>query len=75
MSYEDYIDDYYETAMEAEREYIDFLDAAIELYKELQATYNIVYKKYRELLLWSRELKSLKGESLNRQFEQWNTEF
>lgn len=45
MSYEDYIDDYYETAMEAEREYIDFLDAAIELYKELQATYNIVYKK------------------------------
>lgn len=44
MSYEDYIDDYYETAMEAEREYIDFLDVAIELYKELQATYNIVYK-------------------------------
>lgn len=52
-----------------------FLDAAIELYKELQATYNIVYKKYREFLLWSRRLKSLKGESLNRQFEQWNTEF
>lgn len=74
-SMDDYIDDYYETAMEAEREYIDFLDAAIELYKELQATYNIVYKKYREFLLWSRRLKSLKGESLNRQFEQWNTEF
>lgn len=74
-SMDDYIDDYYETAMEAEREYIDFLDAAIELYKELQATYNIVYKKYREFLLWSRRLKSLKGESLNRQFEQWNIEF
>ena len=51
------------------------MDAAIELYKELQATYNIVYKNYRELLLWSRKLKSLKGENLNRQFEQWNIEF
>lgn len=74
-SMDDYIDYYYETAMEAEREYNDFIEVAIELYKELQATYNIVYKKYREFLLWSRKLKSLKGESLNRQFEQWNTEF
>lgn len=75
MSYEDYIDDYYETAMEAERDYDDFIEVALELYKELQAIHNTVYKKYRELLLWSRELKSSKGESLNRQFEQWNTEF
>ena len=75
MSYEDYIDDYYETAMEAERDYDDFIEVALELYKELQATHNTMYKKYRELLLWSRRLKSLKGESLNRQFEQWNTEF
>lgn len=77
MSYsmDDYIDDYYETAMEAERDYDDFIEVAIELYKELQAMHNTVYKKYRELLLWSRRLKSLKGESLNRQFEQWNTEF
>lgn len=43
MSYEDYIDDYYETAMEAEREYDDFIEVAVELYKELQATHNTVY--------------------------------
>ena len=72
---DDYIDYYYETAMEAERDYDDFVEVALELYKELQAMHNTVYKKYRELLLWSRKLKSLKGESLNRQFEQWNTEF
>ena len=74
-SMDDYIDYYYETAMEAERDYDDFVEVALELYKELQAMHNTVYKKYRELLLWSRKLKSLKGESLNRQFEQWNTEF
>ena len=72
---DDYIDYYYETAMEAERDYDDFVEVALELYKELQAMHNTVYKKYREFLLWSRRLKSLKGESLNRQFEQWNTEF
>lgn len=75
MSYEDYIDDYYETAMEAERDYNDFIEAALELYKELKEVDNIIWKNYRELLLWSRNLKSYAGESLNRQFEQWNTEF
>ena len=75
MSYEDYIDDYYETAMEAEREYIDFLDAAIELYKELKEVDNIVFKNYKGLLLWSRELKSSDGKELNKQFEQWHNEF
>lgn len=74
-SMDDYIDYYYETAMEAEREYIDFLDAAIELYKELKEVDNIVLKNYKGLLLWSRELKSSDGKELNKQFEQWHNEF
>ena len=77
MSYsmDDYIDWYYETAMEAERDYNDFIEAALELYNELKEVDNVIWKNYRELLLWSRELKSSAGESLNRQFEQWNIDF
>lgn len=77
MSYsmDDYIDYYYETAMEAERDYNDFVEAAIELYNELKEVDNVIWKNYRELLLRSRELKSSAGESLNRQFEQWNIDF
>lgn len=77
MSYsmDDYIDYYYETAMEAERDYNDFVEAAIELYNELKEVDNVIWKHYRELLLWSRNLKSYAGESLNRQFEQWNIDF
>lgn len=77
MSYsmDDYIDYYYETAMEAERDYNDFVEAAIELYNELKEVNNVIWKNYRELLLWSRNLKSHAGESLNRQFEQWNIDF
>lgn len=77
MSYsmDDYIAYYYETAMEAERDYDDFIEAAIELYNKLKEVDNIIWKNYRELLLWSRELKSSAGENLNRQFEQWNIDF
>lgn len=77
MSYnmDDYIDWYYETAMEAERDYNDFIEEALELYNELKKVDNVVWKNYRELLLWSRNLKSYAGESLNRQFEQWNIDF
>ena len=77
MSYsmDDYIDWYYETAMEAERDYNDFIEAALELYNELKEVDNVIWKNYRELLLWSRKLKSSAGESLNRQFEQWNIDF
>lgn len=77
MSYsmDDYIDWYYETAMEAERDYDDFIEVAIELYNELKEVDNVIWKNYRELLLWSRKLKSSAGESLNRQFEQWNIDF
>lgn len=77
MSYsmDDYIDWYYETAMEAERDYDDFVEAALELYKELKEVDNVIWKNYRELLLWSRNLKSYAGESLNRQFELWNIDF
>lgn len=78
MSYsmDDYIDYYYETAMEAERDYDDFIEAALELYNELKEEVdNVIWKNYRELLLWSRNLKSYAGESLNRQFEQWNIDF
>ena len=74
-SMDDYIDWYYETAMEAERDYNDFIEEALELYKELKEVDNIIWKNYRELLLWSRNLKSYAGESLNRQFEQWNIDF
>ena len=72
---DDYIDWYYETAMEAERDYNDFIEAALELYNELKEVDNVIWKNYRELLLWSRKLKSSAGESLNRQFEQWNIDF
>ena len=75
FSADDYIDYYYETAMEAERDYDDFIEAALELYKELEQVDNIVFKNYKGLLLWSRELKSSDGKELNKQFEQWHTEF
>lgn len=74
-SMDDYIDYYYETAMEAERDYNDFIEVAIELYKELKEVDNIVFKNYKGLLLWSRELKSSDGKELNKQFEQWHVEF
>lgn len=75
FSMDDYIDYYYETAMEAERDYNDFIEVALELYNELKEVDNVIWKNYRELLLWSRNLKSYAGESLNRQFEQWNIDF
>ena len=72
---DDYIEYYYETAMEAEREYNDFIEAAVELYKELKEMDNIIWKNYRELLLWSRTLLSSAGKELWRKFERWNDEF
>lgn len=72
---DDYIDYYYETAMEAERDYDDFIEAALELYKELKAMDNIIWKNYRELLLWSRNLLSSVGKELWRKYEKWNDEF
>lgn len=75
FSADDYIDYYYETAMEAERDYDDFIEAALELYKELEEMDNIIWKNYRELLLWSRNLRSSVGKELWRKFERWNDEF
>ena len=49
---DDYIDYYYETAMEAERDYDDFIEEALDLHKELKEMDNIVWKNYRELLTW-----------------------
>lgn len=72
---DDYIDYYYETAMEAERDYNDFIEVAIELYKELEQLDNIVWKRYENLLSWSRHnLKSSAGRELCKQFEQWDSE-
>lgn len=71
----DYIDYYYETTMEAERYYADFIEEALDLYKELKEKNNIVWKNYRELLVWSRNLRSSVGLELWRKFEKWNTEF
>lgn len=77
MSYsmDDYIDYYYETAMEAERDYDDFIEEALELHKELKEMDNIVWKNYRELLTWSRNLISSEGKELWRKYEKWNDEF
>ena len=77
MSYrmDDYIDYYYETAMEAERDYGDFIEEALELHKELKEMDNIVWKNYRELLTWSRHLRSSVGLEVWRKFEKWNDEF
>ena len=77
MSYsmDDYIDYYYETAMEAERDYDDFIEVALELHKELKEMDNIIWKNYRELQLWSRTLISSAGRELWKQFERWNDEF
>lgn len=76
MSYsmDDYIDWYYETAMEAERDYNDFIEEALELYKELKEVDNIVWKRYDTLLSWSRTLRSSVGRKLCKQFEQWDSE-
>lgn len=77
MSYsmDDYIDYYRETAMEAERDYNDFIEEALELHKELKEMDNIVWKNYRELLTWSRNLLSSAGKELWRKYEKWNDEF
>lgn len=77
MSYsmDDYIDYYYETAMEAERDYDDFIEVALELYKELKEVDNIIWKNYRELLTWSRHLRSSVGKELWRKYEKQNDEF
>lgn len=77
MSYsmDDYIDYYYETAMEAERDYDDFIEEALELYKELKEMDNIVWKRYDSLLSWSRHnLRSSTGRKLCKQFEKWDSE-
>ena len=73
-SMDEYIDYYYETAMEAEREYNDFIEVAVELYKELEKPDNIVWKRYDKLLSWSRTLRSSVGRELCKQFEQWDSE-
>lgn len=73
-SMDDYIDYYYETAMEAERDYDDFIEVAVELYKELEQVDNIVWKRYDTLLSWSRTLRSSVGRELCKQFEQWDSE-
>lgn len=71
---DDYIDWYYETAMEAERDYNDFIEEALELHKELKEIDNIVWKRYDTLLSWSRTLRSKVGRELCKQFEQWDSE-
>ena len=72
---DDYIDYYCETAMEAQRDYDDFIEEALELHKELKEMDNIVWKNYRELLTWSRHLRSSVGLEVWRKFEKWNDEF
>ena len=74
-SMDDYIDYYHETAMEAERDYNDFIEEALDLHKELKELDNIIWKNYRELLLWSRNLLSSAGKELWRKYEKWNDEF
>ena len=52
MNYEDYIDDYYETAMTAEKLYDRFIEVALELQKWIDEIDNAVVKEYREALFW-----------------------
>ena len=52
MSYEDYIDEYYESAMTAEKLYDRFIEVALELQKWMDAIDNVVVKEYREALFW-----------------------
>lgn len=52
MSYEDYIDEYYESAMTAEKFYDRFIEVALELQKWMDEIDNVVVKEYREALFW-----------------------
>lgn len=52
MSYEDYIDEYYESAMTAEKLYDRFIEVALELQKWIDEIDNVVVKEYREALSW-----------------------
>lgn len=47
MSYEDYIDEYYESAMTAEKLYDRFIELALELQKWIDEIDNVVVKEYR----------------------------
>ena len=51
MSYEDYIDEYYESAMTAEKLYDRFIELALELQKWIDTIDNSVVKEYRPALL------------------------
>ena len=52
MSYEDYIDEYYESAMTAEKLYERLIEVALELQKWMDEIDNVVVKEYREALSW-----------------------
>ena len=52
MSYEDYIDEYYESAMTAEKLYDRFIEVALELQKWIDEIDNVVVKECREALSW-----------------------
>lgn len=52
MNYEDYIDEYYESAMTAEKLYDRFIEVALELQKWMDEIDNVVVKEYREALSW-----------------------
>lgn len=58
MNYEDYIDEYYESAMTAEKLYDRFIEVALELQKWIDEIDNVVVKEYREALSWVFILKT-----------------
>ena len=65
MNYEDYIDEdyiyeYYESAMTAEKLYDRLVEVALELQKWIDEIDNVVVKEYREALSWGIYSKSKK---------------
>lgn len=52
MNHEDYIDEYYESAMTAEKLYDQFIEVALELQKWIDEIDNAVVKEHREALSW-----------------------
>lgn len=60
MNYEDYIDEYYESAMTAEKLYDRFIEVALELQKWIDTIDNSVVKEYRPALLLGVHCKNKK---------------
>ena len=71
MSYEDYIDAYYESAMTAEKLYDRLIEVTLELQKWIDEIDNVVVKEYREALSWGIYSNNKK---IQKRFNEWKNE-